>query len=519
MKAESLQNRLTRHTGALAWTASFLLLALVVGLTLLAVHWPFRYRTMKPLLERVFASSIHIDHYHRIYFPHPGLTADGITLRRNTAPDLPPFGSARELRIESSWTDLLLLRRRIRLVEVGGLQVVIPAPGTRAHDEDFPKGSSADFGGPTTPVLQLVVHDAVLDLMRLDGGRYSFPIHALTVHDLEKGKTVTYSLDMDNALPVGRIQATGTFGPLISKHLADTQLTGDFLFAPVHLDSIHGLNGTGSAKGRFSGTLSEIVASAQGEIDDFAVGRGRPTPVRVEVRSRVNGLNGDILFDSVKAVTGSTSVTGIGSITGSPKVTNFDLNVGRGRVEDVLRPFLHGNVPLKGPLDLTANAKVSPSGKGATFLDRLSMAGNLNLPAERMTNGAIERKLTDFSKRVQAPVPNGDPSSQQDVLSSIVGPATVRKGIAHSNALNFAFPGASGQVQGDFNLRNQQVNMTGKLAMDSDISHVTTGFKSLLLKPLAPFFRHKRKGAIVPIAVTGRPGQYKIGQNFPLLRK
>lgn len=513
----SLQVGLTRYRKWLAFTALFLLLALLAGVSVLATHWPFRYRTMEPLLERVFASNIHIDSYRRIYLPHPGLIAKGITLRRNTAPDLPPIGSAQELRIEGNWLDLLLLRRRVRLVDVDGLHLVIPPPGTRAHDEDFPRGSSADFGGPTTPVLNLEIHDATLDLMRRDGGRYSFPIHSLTVHDLEKGKTVTYALDMDNALPVGRIQATGTFGPLISKHLADTQLTGDFLFAPVNLESVHGLHGTGSAKGRFYGRLSEVIADAKGEITAFAVGRGRPTPVRVEVHSRVNGLNGDILFESVKAVTGSTTVTGVGRITGSPKVTNFDLEVIHGRVEDVLRPFNHGSVPLTGPLDLTANAVVSPSGNGRKFLDRLSMAGNLHLPAERMTNARIEQKLSDFSARVRVHGPGEDTSSKQEVLSAISGPATLRHGVAHASALLFAFPGASARLHGDFNLRNQEVAMFGDLAMDSDISHVTTGFKSLLLKPLAPFFRRKQKAAVLPIAITGKPGHYKIGQNLSLL--
>ena len=42
---------------------------------------------------------------------------------------------------------------------------------------------------------------------------------------------------------------------------------------------------------------------------------------------------------------------------------------------------------------------------------------------------------------------------------------------------------------------------------------MTTGFKSFLLKPLAPFFRKKKAGAVVPIRITGGPGQYAVGQN------
>jgi hypothetical protein len=41
--------------------------------------------------------------------------------------------------------------------------------------------------------------------------------------------------------------------------------------------------------------------------------------------------------------------------------------------------------------------------------------------------------------------------------------------------------------------------------MDTDISHAATGFKSFLLKPLAPFFKKKNAGAVISIAVTGMP--------------
>jgi hypothetical protein len=50
--------------------------------------------------------------------------------------------------------------------------------------------------------------------------------------------------------------------------------------------------------------------------------------------------------------------------------------------------------------------------------------------------------------------------------------------------------------------------------MDADISHATTGVKSMLLKPLIPFFKKKKAGAEIPIAVTGGPGSYKVGQDI-----
>jgi hypothetical protein len=121
----------------------------------IAVHWPYRYRSVKPLLENVLASQITMDQYHLTYFPHPGFVAIGLTLRRNAALDLPPVGSARSIAVQSSWLDLLLLRTRVRLVDVEGLHVVIPPVGSRANQEDFSSGSSGDFAGPATVVEQL----------------------------------------------------------------------------------------------------------------------------------------------------------------------------------------------------------------------------------------------------------------------------------------------------------------------------------------------------------------------------
>jgi hypothetical protein len=75
-------------------------------------------------------------------------------------------------------------------------------------------------------------------------------------------------------------------------------------------------------------------------------------------------------------------------------------------------------------------------------------------------------------------------------------------------------PGVGVDLSGSFNLRNSTVDLTGNLRMQSDISHTTTGFKSALMKPLIPFFKKSKAGAVIPIAVTGRSGGYKVTQNL-----
>ncbi len=472
---------------------------------------------MEPLLQKVFASQITILHYRVIYLPNPGFVADDITLRRNSAPGLPPLGTARHLRVEGRWIDLLLLRRRVRLVEVDGLHIIIPPVGSRGNTEDFPPGSSGDFAGPSTVVEDLDIRDAELDIQRSgDAGQFAYPIRQLIIRNLRKGQTITYMVDMQNAKPSGRIQAHGSFGPLIAGQLGSTAVGGDFIFAPINLADLHGISGKLSASGHFGGTLSAIETAVDAATPDFAVGHGRPTPVSVKAGGTVNGLNGDVLIRSLDARTGATTVHAAGGIVGSPKVTNLDLSVDNGRAQDLLRPFIHGEVPVTGPVILRSHAYVAPAAQGRKFLQRLRMDGRFNLPRERITNPATERKLTDFSQRVQVAHPTaseGD-GSAPDVISRLSGAAKIRNGIAYARGLNFQVPGAAINLNGTFNLRNQNAHLLGDLRMQSDISHLTTGFKSLLLKPLAPFFKKRGAAAVIPIAITGAPHQYKVQQNI-----
>jgi hypothetical protein len=493
-----------------------------IGFYLIDAYWPYRYRNVDPLLQKVFASQIKIDHYYRTYFPSPGFVATGLTLRRNSAPDLPPVGSARSLVVQGRWLDLLLLRKRVRLVGIEGLHIVIPPVGSRANQEDFPPGSSADFVGPTTVVEQLSIHDATLDIMRTDGNRYSFPIRQLIIGNLQQGHAISYLLDMQNAKPTGRIQSTGSFGPLRANDLGATPLSGDFTFSPVNLGDIHGISGTLSASGHFYGALASIEADGTSDTPNFAVGRGRPTRVAASARGTINGLDANIVLHSIEAHTGATTVQAKGNIVGSPKVTNLDITVMSGRAQDLLRPFLHDNVPITGAVSLHSHAYLAPSRKGLKFLQRLDMDGTFDMPTERLTNQTTERKLSDFSRRAQnlksteldAASADRDSTEQSDGLSSLEGQAKIRDGIVSTERLAFQIPGASVDLSGTFNLRDRTVHMLGNLHMQSDISHVTTGIKSLLLKPLIPFFKKDHSGAVIPIAVTGSPQRYKVTQNL-----
>lgn len=479
-------------------------------------HWPYRYRNVEPLLQKTFASQVRIERYHRTYFPHPGFVAQGITLKRNTAPDLPPVGSADELMVQGTWSDLLALRRRVELVGVKGMHIVIPPVGSRAHDEDFPPGSSGDFAGPTTTIGELHLVAATLDLMRNGGTRLSFPIHDLKIHNVRRGQVVSYVVDMENAKPSGRIQATGSFGPLVPENLGGTPLSGRFSFSEVRLEEIGKLHGRLSSEGRFSGTLASIEAEATSVTPDFAVGKGRPARVEGSAQGTVDGLNGDVVLHRVELKTGATVVEAAGSVRGSPKVTEMEIHVEKGRAEDLLGPFLKKRPPIVGLVWVQSHAHLDPEGGGLKFLQRLHMDGSFRVPAERLTDPHTESALTAFSERAQGgrettAEASADPGA--DRVSSLDGRATMRNGVLSTRHLHFELPGARADLGGTYDLRNGAAHLVGELTMAADLSHAATGWKSVVLKPLVPFFRKKTAGAVVTIAVTGVPGHYKVGQD------
>jgi hypothetical protein len=498
------------------WTLCLALPIVVLtatGAYFVSANWPYRYRTVEPLLEEVFASQVKVGHYHRIYFPDPGFMAIDITLSRNSAPNLPPLGSARSLTVQGTWLDLLLLRKRVRLVDITGLHIVIPPLGSSANHEDFPAGSSADFGGPTAVIEQLRIHESALDITRANGSRYSFPIRRLIIRNLQKGQALAYAVDMQNAKPTGHILSTGSFGPLNPKNFGATPLSGDFTFSRVNLRDIGNISGTLSSTGHFNGTLVAFEADVVSETPDFAVGNGKPTPFATSVHCAINGLNGDVILHGIDAKTGATTIHVEGGIIGSPKVINVDMAVVGGRMQDLLRPLIHDKVPIAGAVWLHGHAQVDAAKHGLKFLQRLRVDGAFDASAERLTNQATEQKLSAFSQRAQGVKPSKlDPSSagqssnaSADVVSSFYGQAKIRDGVLSTQRITLQMPGVGVDLGGSFNLRNSTVDLTGNLRMQSDISHTATGIKSALMKPLIPFFKKNKAGAVIPISVTGGP--------------
>jgi hypothetical protein len=241
------------------------------------------------------------------------------------------------------------------------------------------------------------------------------------------------------------------------------------------------------------------------------------------MQATLAGANGDLDIHAIDLNVGASQIHAEGSIegdVGGTKATNLDISILRGRAEDLMRPFIHNEVPIVGPVSLKCHAYLGPPGNG--FMERLRIVGSFDIPAERVTDQQTENNLSAFSQRAQGNqkpnteiAANGKPSeTEKDVLSSLQGRAKIENGMVSTSGLKFKVPGASATLQGNFRFHEEAVHLTGYLKMDTNISHTSTGFKSFLLKPLAPFFKKKNAGAVIPIAVTGSSGHYNVSQDI-----
>jgi hypothetical protein len=69
-------------------------------------------------------------------------------------------------------------------------------------------------------------------------------------------------------------------------------------------------------------------------------------------------------------------------------------------------------------------------------------------------------------------------------------------------------------MQGVYDIKAQTLDFSGTARLDAHVSQMVTGWKSLLLKPVDPFFAKNGAGTFVPIKVGGTTAHPAIGLDF-----
>ena len=490
--------------------------AVLVGVDLMFFFWPFRYRQVQPLLEQVFRSRVSVQKYYRTYFPHPGFVAEGVTFYRHGDTAIPPLATVKRMQVIGTWTTLLFHPHLLYQIRLEGLHVRIPPSGTKARGMDFDQGV-IDTSQSKLQIETIVADGTTLDFLH---GRENPPMQfrfaRLEIHDVQQGKPFRFLMRVTIPGPQGTVFSSGALGPLNTNNYGSTPLSGTYALTGADLSRVDHVAGHVAAGGRFRGTFSAVDVEGQADIPDFRAGSAHQVRLDAHYRVMVNGTNGDVQIEKAVVQSGNTAISASGSVTGSPKKVAVTVATDGSQVADLLRIVEQSEPQVRGAVSFRAAAEFEPGPE--PFLERLKLKGTIALDGVQFTKAKTEESLDAFSARVQRNSPDdpkGDPKNDPPEVSADARSDTrFANGIASFPDIWVTFPGARARLHGSFNLLNTRIHLTGQIALQQGISHAATGWKALLLKPLTPFFRRKRAGAVVPIAVTGTAQNPKVGADL-----
>lgn len=317
------------------------------------------------------------------------------------------------------------------------------------------------------------------------------------------GRSAPYRARLTNAVPKGEIEAKGRFGPWQPREPSLTALSGDYVFKHADLNPFPGIGGTLDSAGRFEGVLERIVADGRTSTPDFSLDvSGRPVPLETQFHAVIDGTTGDTALDPVRARLLHSIIVARGGVFGMPdhkgRAVLLDVTVGPGRLEDILRLGVKADrPPLVGGLRFHTQLAILP-GPGK-IVQRLRLDGRFMTQAAEPTNPAIQAKLARLSRRAEGKPGDKDAGT---AVFDLKGRFLLSNAAARFPVVSFSIPGAKLDLSGAYGLYSERLNFAGDLRLDAKLSQTVTGWKSLLLKPVDPFFRKKGK-TVLPIRITG----------------
>jgi hypothetical protein len=459
--------------------------------------------------------------------PTVHITGTALVIRHRNRHDVPPLVSVESFMMDGGLFGLLSRPRRFRVVSLTGLRVNIPPGGINgdhparedrapATDTTDAKPKTSDDDGPGAIVVdRLVAENAALVLIprRADKAPKIFDVRRLTMEPLGRGKVMAYQAVLTNPLPKGSIDTTGTFGPWQREDPGSTALTGRYTFDNVDLATVKGIGGHLTSTGKFQGQLDRIAVSGETRTPDFFVKlSGNPVPLETKFDAVVDGTDGDTLLNDVSASFLNTALTARGAVVGAEGVkgrtVKVHVKIEDGHIEDVLRLAVRSEQPLmRGRLALHADMNL-PAGPG-DVMDRLAIAGEMDVVAARFSDGGVQQKISNMSERARGL----DPDAHADnVASDLRAKFALSSGVLALRDVSFQIPGATVQVAGSYGLVTEAMAFDGTVRMKATISEAAGGgFKGILLKVVDPLFRKNGSGAVIPIRIRGTRKDPNVG--------
>jgi hypothetical protein len=507
------------------WVAGFFAL-LVIATLLVARHLIsnaqpiLRARVIETLSTR-FKTKVELDNLDVSIADGLQVSGKGLRIFGPTDPNpsetgVQPLISLQEFDFRTGLVNLFRTPMHVDTVHVKGMALNIPPKEDRKELATM-NGASGKKMKMTIFVDKFLCEDTQLIVNTYKPGKapLDFQIGHLEMKDVGPGQPLRFEATLVNPKPVGNIKSAGTFGPFREDAPRDTPVAGDYSFTHADLGTLKGISGILSSTGKYRGTLGRIEVNGATDTPDFRVATGgNPVALHTDFHAIVDGTDGDTYLEPVKARFLHTSFTAKGKVVRmqNPKGHDIELNVvlDHARIEDLLQlgvktdpPVMSGVVQMKTKLGLMPGA--------ANVADRMKLDGTFKIPAGLFSNEKIQDRIDSLSLRSQGKPKEAQEHAGGAVPSDLDGSFHLAEGLFTFPSLQFSVPGTHANVAGQYTLDGNTFDFHGKLKLDAKLSQMMTGWKSVLLKPVDPFFSKHGAGTEVPFKVTGTRSEPHFG--------
>ncbi|HEX4311447.1 MAG TPA: hypothetical protein VHZ25_15545 [Acidobacteriaceae bacterium] len=546
---------------ALLWTTSILIIlaiaAIVAGNIYLHRAGPLLKAKVVETLSTRFDSRVELDQFHASFIDGFQVSGSGLKLYPNHLDGNEPMIAIDRFSFHIfDWHQLLHTPIVVNRVQVTGLNIHLPPKDQRAnmpHLEQSQKPGEDQSHGK----IQILVREIDVDRadLLIENGKpgkvpLDFVISKIQLHSVAAGRPMRFHAILVNPRPTGNIDSTGDFGPFNEHSPGDTPVDGRYTFRNADLNTIKGLGGMLSSDGSYKGQLNHIEVDGTTTTPNFSLDiANRPVPLNTTFHAIVDGTNGDTYLQPVDAWLLHTHIIARGDVVHVAGVQGRDIRlsiiVDPGHIEDMLNLSVKAAQPLMtGQIQVHAKFDLPPG--PASVTDKIRLQGNFDLSDAHFTNDQIQSRVDELSLRGQGkaqqandegkamkdqkqakgqtpPQNSAAPSNASDqalapptadIGSEMRGNFTFGDSQCTISALNFLVPGAAINLQGAYGLKGETLDFTGTARLDAHLSQMVTGWKSLLLKPVDPFFAKNGAGTFVPIKIGGTASHPAIGLDF-----
>jgi len=531
----------------LRWVAVGLLLAAAAVAWTVAVLLhraePFLRARIVEGLQDHFHARVELDSFH-VSLTN-GLWAEGKGLRiwppaqveGVTVPGIAAAGEPlirlEEFRFHAPWHYAPGKPFHISVVELKGLEVHLPPrshfanpPEVAGQPEALRRKIDASLVSFIVDTIQCNGAHLVVETSKPGKLPMEFAIERLKLTGVAAGGAMGYEAELTNPRPVGKIYATGSFGPWQVADPGESPVAGNYRFEHADLASFKGIAGILDSTGRYQGTLRELVVDGETETPDFRLSHfGNPLPLHTRFHARVDGTNGDTWLDPVEATLGQshfwvqgqivrvTAADAAGALHSIGHDLALTVNVDQGRIEDFLRLASHSPTPLlTGAVSLKAALHIPPG--AAPVHERLKLNGSFALDQAQFASPKIQSRIAELSLRGQGLPQNVKTIDPASIRSAMHGSFQVAGGVLSLPALDYTVPGAEIQLKGTYGLEGGALNFAGYAKMQATVSKMVGGWKGFLLKPVDRYLRKDGAGTEVPIHIEGTREEPEFGIDF-----